>query len=285
MPATPIEFDVREIPFSLRGSWLDLSPVTALHTVKPDIHLVSHQTGMHAVFRLQPWRDGVSRRVEHAGRARVADAGSPTAGRSRRRFESKEIVRLRGSGVDLRIVDAAEVLTPFTGTYLYRDPIDGAAVFTSYETGRRYRITSLRGDLVLEGAEALGAAMRAVVATGAEWEIAIEEFETGRGASHRRQEFDAIVLAALDRVRGLSRLARARAATRRRPRDRRPRSLRALVGDGAAERVPAPRVDPDVEALDGQGLELGPLLQRARGRPARRRPGARPVPHPVRPPG
>ena len=192
MPATPIEFDVREIPFSLRGSWLDLSPVTALHTTKPDIHLVSHQTGMHAVLRLQPW----------LGEAAVASAttASPESlrwktadGRIEATFESKEIVRLRGSGVHLRIQDAAEVLTPFTGTYLFRDPIDGAAVFTSYETGRRYRVTSLHGGLELEGAEALGAAERAVIATGDDWEIAIEEFEAGRGASHRRQEFSAVV--------------------------------------------------------------------------------------------
>ena len=192
MPATPIEFDVREIPFSLRGSWLDLSPVTALHTVKPDIHLVSHQTGMHAILRLQPWRDGAA--VESTTLAAPASlTWLTTGGRIEATFESKEIVRLRGTGADLRIVDAAEVLTPFTGTYLYRDPIDGAAVFTSYETGRLYRVTSLRGQLELEGAEALGAADRAVVATGAEWEIAIEEFEAGRGASHRRQEFDAVV--------------------------------------------------------------------------------------------
>ena len=42
------------------------------------------------------------------------------------------------------------------------------------------------------------------------------------------------------------------------------RRVRALVGDRRAARVPAPRVDADVEALDGQGVELGPLLQRAR---------------------
>ena len=43
----------------------------------------------------------------------------------------------------------------------------------------------------------------------------------------------------------------------------RPRGLRAVVGDGVARGLPAARVGADVEALDGQGLELGPLLQRA----------------------
>ena len=33
-------------------------PVVALHTAKDDLHLVSHQTGMHAVLRFSPERDG-----------------------------------------------------------------------------------------------------------------------------------------------------------------------------------------------------------------------------------
>ena len=36
-------FDVRDIPFSVRGSWLNLSPVVALHTRTDAIHLVSHR--------------------------------------------------------------------------------------------------------------------------------------------------------------------------------------------------------------------------------------------------
>ena len=58
MPA----FDVREIPFSVRGSWLNLSPVVALHSHADAVHLVSHRNGMHAVLRCEPLDDG-GRRV------------------------------------------------------------------------------------------------------------------------------------------------------------------------------------------------------------------------------
>ena len=44
------EFDVRQIPFSRRGSWLDISPVVGLHTIREELHLVTHQTGMNAIF-------------------------------------------------------------------------------------------------------------------------------------------------------------------------------------------------------------------------------------------
>src|SRR5476651_1894395 len=140
-------FDVREIPFSIRGSWLDISPVVALHASRDDLHIVTHQTGMHAVLRLVPERGG--ERVPLAFRATPAvlawvenDAPAVEAA-----FESADAIRLRGHGIDLRLSDAAEELTPFTGTYLFRDPIDGSAVFTSYESGRRYRVSAIRGEL------------------------------------------------------------------------------------------------------------------------------------------
>jgi glycogen debranching enzyme len=196
MPDTPaLHFDVREIPFSRRGSWLDISPVVGLHTVRDDLHLVTHQTGMHPVLRLVVERGGERLPLEfdaspaqlvwtEAGRALVSAA-----------FESDDVIRLRGDGVQLRIADASEVLTPFTGTYLFTDPIDGSAVFTSYESGRRYRVTALRGELRIEGSEALGDSSRAVVALGDEvgWEVAIEEFETARHPYRSSAEFDALV--------------------------------------------------------------------------------------------
>ena len=63
--------------------------------------------------------------------------------------------------------------------YLHRK--EGALVFTSYETGRRYRVTVLAGDLHREGDEALGRAGRAVVAgaDGRPWEIVVEETTAG----------------------------------------------------------------------------------------------------------
>src|SRR5690606_12572807 len=50
-------FDIRDIPFSRRGSWLNLSPVVGLHRTARDIPLVSHVTGMHAVLALRPVAD------------------------------------------------------------------------------------------------------------------------------------------------------------------------------------------------------------------------------------
>ena len=211
---TPLRFDVREIPFSRRGSWLDISLVVALHTVRDDLHLVTHQTGMHAVLRLVVERDGARLPLEFEASPSVlawTEGGRPVV---RAVFEGLDTVRLSGEGAELRITDAAEVLTPFTGTYLFTDPIDGSAVFTSYESGRRYRITAVRGRLRIEGSEALGESVRAVVVSGAvgdeagddagdqagvgagRWEVAIEEFETARHPYRSSGEFHALVAAA-----------------------------------------------------------------------------------------
>ena len=106
MTQTPVfalpTFDVREIPFSVRGSWLNLSPVVALHARADAIHVVSHRNGMHAVLRCEPvtdapvawtadpatltWRAGECHRVARCstapGRsgcaARASRCGSPT---------------------------------------------------------------------------------------------------------------------------------------------------------------------------------------------------------------
>ena len=194
---TPLRFDVREIPFSRRGSWLDISPVVGLHSVRDDLHLVTHQTGMHAVLRLVPERGGARLPLEFEASPSVlawTEAGRPVI---RAVFERLDAVRLAGEGAELRIADAAEVLTPFTGTYLFTDPIDGSAVFTSYESGRRYRVTALRGELRVEGSEALGESARAVVVGGGDesggWEVAIEEFETARKPYRSTGGFDELV--------------------------------------------------------------------------------------------
>jgi glycogen debranching enzyme len=188
-----LSFNVREIPFSLRGSWFDISPVVALHTTSHDLHLVTHQTGMHPILRLiaeqngkrisTEWMTSPSTLAWSVDDERLIEAA----------FERADVLRIRGRGADLKMEDAADELTPFTGSYLFRDPIDGAAVFTSYESGRRYRITSISGELRIEGSEALGEAVRAVVAHGADgWEVAIEEFETARAPYLSLSEFDAV---------------------------------------------------------------------------------------------
>jgi glycogen debranching enzyme len=193
---TALPFDIREIPFSYRGSWLDISPVIALHTTSDQLHLVSHQTGMHAVLRFEPQVDGATVAATWnatvSGVSWVADAGEATAA-----FESVDTIRIMGSGIELRIADATAKLTPFTGTYFFADPIDGAAIFTSYETGRRYRVTTLRGELRFEGDSALGASARAIVAHGADgWEVAIEEFESARPPHAQAADFDSVRTAA-----------------------------------------------------------------------------------------
>lgn len=179
-------FPLRHVPFSRRGSWLDLSPVVAAHRTVDDVHLVSHRTGMHAVLSLVP--AAASGAVDEpwdvaADAATVLWTTGATAVRAV--FASTDTLRLRGdAGSSLRLAEAAAELTPFTGIYLFQDPRDGSAVFTSYETGCRYRVTALEGRLRIEGAESLGAATRAVTVTGGDdagpWEIAIEEFESSR---------------------------------------------------------------------------------------------------------
>ncbi|HEY4268242.1 MAG TPA: glycogen debranching protein [Galbitalea sp.] len=197
MSDTPVlRFDVREIPFSRRGSWLDISPVVALHTVRDDLHLVTHQTGMHAVLRLVVERHGERLPLDFEASPSVLAWKESGETIVRAVFEGLDAIRLSGTGADLRIADAAELLTPFTGTYLFTDPIDGSAVFTSYESGRRYRVTALRGELRVEGSEALGESRRAVVATGDQvggWEVVIEEFETARHPYRSSGDFDALV--------------------------------------------------------------------------------------------
>ena len=132
-------FDLHQIPFSHHGSWFDISPVTGQHTRAEDLHLVSHQNGMHPVLRL----------TAPAGAQWLAVPGQlswlATGGRNDLAYETPDTVRLRGQGLGLRVTAAAPVLTPFSGTYFYRDPLDGAYTFTSYETGRRYRVTVLAG--------------------------------------------------------------------------------------------------------------------------------------------
>jgi mannosylglycerate hydrolase MGH1-like protein len=184
-------FSVQDIPFSFSGSWFDISPVIAEKTYADDLHLVSHRSGMHAVLRFE---------------ARYADArvdASVSATPSRLRwehpsggvelvYESADTIRVRSSGLGMRIAVAATALTPFSGTYLYRDPRDGGYVFTSYETGHRYRITVLVGNSVTTvGAERLGSGDRYLDLPGdSAWELVIEEYATSRDPYHRTASFD-----------------------------------------------------------------------------------------------
>lgn len=84
-------FSVHDIPFSTHGSWFGISPVVAEQTYAEDLHLVSHQNGMHAVLRLVPLDtatgDRAAARVEatpacSAGSTRADASTSPTSRRT-----------------------------------------------------------------------------------------------------------------------------------------------------------------------------------------------------------
>ncbi|MDN0196752.1 trehalase family glycosidase [Streptomyces sp. S.PNR 29] len=194
-------FSVHDIPFSTHGSWFDLSPVVAEKTYADDLHLVSHQNGMHAVLRLVPLDtttgDRAATRVETTPSLLRWVHRSGTIGCA---YESADVVRLRGEGLGLRITAAAEALTPFTGTYFFRDPVDGAHVFTSYETGRRYRITVLSGSVAeTSGSQALGSGDRGltlIADAGGVWEAAVEELDSARRPYASSQTFGRVVEAA-----------------------------------------------------------------------------------------
>ncbi|UWZ59630.1 glycogen debranching protein [Dactylosporangium aurantiacum] len=186
-----VVFPIRDIPFSHSGSWFGISPVVGLHAVADDLHLVSHQNGMHAVLRFAPARTA----TVTATPARLAWAHG--AGTVEAAYETPDTVRLRGEGLGMAVLVAESTLTPFTGTYLYRDPVDGAAVLTDYGTGRRYRVTVLAGDDVeVRGVEAVGVAERGVVLGDGPWEIAIEEYASGRAPYRAAVTFDEVVKAA-----------------------------------------------------------------------------------------
>ena len=190
-------FSIQDIPFSYRGSWFDISPVVAEKTYADDLHLVSHRTGIRPVLRFEARRDG--RRTEAvivAEPARLCwqDGGDQID----LVYENPGTIRVRGAGLGLRIAAAAADLTPFGGTYLYRDPVTGGYVFTSYETGRRYRVTVL--DAGLEGSagvELLGPGERHLdLPAGSAWEIVIEEHETARSPYQRTATFEEVARAA-----------------------------------------------------------------------------------------
>ncbi|MEU6375238.1 trehalase family glycosidase [Streptomyces sp. NPDC046909] len=192
-------FSVHDIPFSTYGSWFDISPVVAEKTYADDLHLVSHQNGMHAVLRLIPLAEGERVRTDWRATPGLL-TWTGERGRVDLAYETPDTVRLRGSGLDIGVFAAAQALTPFSGTYFFHDPAADAHVFTSYETGRRYRVTVLSGTVTeVAGNQALGSAGRGLTVTaGADgvWEIAVEELDTARPPFTSEVSFDEVVEAA-----------------------------------------------------------------------------------------
>jgi hypothetical protein len=191
------DFSVREIPFSHQGSWFGISPVVARATYADDLHLVSHRHGMHAVLRLIPVLAGVRVPTEVSANPAVL-TWSARRGRVMAAFESPSSLRILGHGLGLRIAAVDAALTPFTGTYLFHDPVTSSHVFTSYETGHRYRITVLSGHIHAVGASALGSAERAITIgeDGDGWELVLEELTTAQKPFPSRARFSDVVAAA-----------------------------------------------------------------------------------------
>ena len=187
-------FDPRTIPFSHFGSWLSLSPVTGNARYADDLHLVSHQQGMHAVLCLRAVSGDGSRADTRIEAVPCCLSWLGESSRIEAVYASTDTLRVRGTTLGLRIDAAISQLTPFSGTYLYRDPVDGSYVYTSYETGRRYRITVLAGSAAVEGEQALGTAARSVTVSAAggasRWEIAIEEYDAGRAPYRPARSFE-----------------------------------------------------------------------------------------------
>ncbi|WSQ13695.1 trehalase family glycosidase [Streptomyces sp. NBC_01231] len=191
-------FSVHDIPFSTHGSWFGISPVVSEKTRAEDLHLVSHQNGMHAVLRLVPLATATGERADTRVEATPGLLSWISGdGRVDLVYESPDTVRLQGTGLSMGVRAAARVLTPFSGTYFFHDPAADAYVFTSYETGRRYRVTVRSGTLVdTAGAQGLGSGERGLAVTAGadgEWEIAIEELDTARPRYASSVTFDDIV--------------------------------------------------------------------------------------------
>ncbi|TDT97651.1 glycogen debranching enzyme [Streptomyces sp. 846.5] len=185
-------FALEDIPFSHYGSWFDLSPVTALHTRSSDLHLVSHKNGMHPVLRLVPQLPDTGERAAADWRPTPGMlTASSGEGRIEIVYQDADTLRLRGHGLDLAVSPAEGRLTPFTGTYFFRSPVDGSYQFSSYETGRRYRITLLAGGVgEVVGAEGLAGSDRRLTLHGApHWEAVLEEMDSARHPYAPAQDF------------------------------------------------------------------------------------------------
>ncbi|MEV3914779.1 amylo-alpha-1,6-glucosidase [Streptomyces canus] len=194
-------FSVHDVPFSTYGSWFGISPVLAEKTRAEDLHLVSHQNGMHAVLSLVPLDPATGERAEALVEATPGLLSwTGKGGRVGLAYESPNTVRVYGERLGLRVTAAARTLTPFSGTYFYRDPVDDAHIFTSYETGRRYRITVLSGTVAeVSGAQTLGADDRGLMVTAStdgSWEVAVEELDSARQPYRPSAAFGEVVQAA-----------------------------------------------------------------------------------------
>lgn len=104
-------------------------------------------------------------------------------------FENTHRLRLRGNGSRL-VIEDAQPDEPFRGSFQYIDPLDGCVVFSSNETGHRYRITVLQGQLT---AQTDDSGRGAWSIDGASWEIVLDEFGTALPPVGATTDFDSVV--------------------------------------------------------------------------------------------
>ncbi|MEU3985976.1 glycogen debranching protein [Streptomyces sp. NPDC026672] len=180
-------FDPRRVPFSRRGAWFNLSPVVAPHTVADHLHLVAHQHRMTPVLELVPLdARGVPVTTRVTGTPSLlrweADAGHVEAV-----YESARTLRLRGEGLGFALRDGVPE-APFAGSHFFTDPVDGAYVFSSHETGVRFRVTVLRGTATT--GEAPGSRTGVLLSAAGPWEVAVEELGTARRPYRPEHDFD-----------------------------------------------------------------------------------------------
>ncbi len=185
--------DLAVTPLSYPGSWLSVSRVVGLGITADDPHLVSHRAGPRPVLSLSAEIGRVRVEAELSATA-VGLTWSHGCGSIELTFDGEAGLRVRGSGLGLRVSAVAPELTPFAGTYAFADP-GGWVVFTSYETGFRYLVTVLRGRAHMSGDQALGAAERSVLVVGEgpdpDWEIQLREARSGgAGTPDRPEPFD-----------------------------------------------------------------------------------------------
>ena len=126
-------FDIRDIPFSYYGSWFGISPVTGQGRSERDLHLVSHQTGMHAVLAFHP----LTRSDIRIEACPWMLSWTSESGRIELVYAAPEAIRLRGDGVGLRVRAAA------TGEIGHR-PLHASRFFVGTSAAMRTAISVFR---------------------------------------------------------------------------------------------------------------------------------------------
>src|SRR5689334_21345139 len=99
-------FSLREIPFSYSGSWFNFSPVIAEKACAPDVHLVSHQSGMHPVLRLMPVGPDGSRLHAEVSATPALLTWAGAGGEIGLAYEKPDGVRIAGRGMALQLAAA-----------------------------------------------------------------------------------------------------------------------------------------------------------------------------------